>query len=56
VAADAEKHLTRSVNSSTAIMGPEFEFYVFDKVNFFQAPSMRSITSTRRKQCGVPAR
>ena len=38
VAADAEKYLTKSVRGATAVLGPEFEFYVFDKVNFFQGP------------------
>ncbi len=38
VAADAEKHLSRKRPGLKAVMGPEFEFYVFDKVNFFQGP------------------
>ncbi len=38
VAADAEKYLSRKKPGLKAIIGPEFEFYVFDKVNFFQGP------------------
>ncbi len=38
VAADAERALAKLVPNSTAILGPEFEFYVFDKVNYFQGP------------------
>ncbi len=38
VAADAEKYLSRMLPGTEAVMGPEFEFYVFDKVNFFQGP------------------
>ncbi len=38
VSADAERFLSRTLNGATAVMGPEFEFYVFDKVNFFQGP------------------
>jgi glutamine synthetase len=38
VAADAEKYLAKTVNGARLILGPEFEFYVFDKVNFFQGP------------------
>lgn len=38
VATDAEKYLSRMLPGTEAIMGPEFEFYVFDKVNFFQGP------------------
>lgn len=36
VAADAEAYLKKSINNVQCILGPEFEFYVFDKVNFFQ--------------------
>jgi len=39
VAADAEKHLTKIIRGARAIIGPEFEFYVFDRVNFFQGPN-----------------
>ena len=39
VAADAEKHLTKIIRGARAIVGPEFEFYVFDRVNFFQGPN-----------------
>ena len=38
VAADAEKYLTRTLPGTKAVFGPEFEFYVFDKVNFHQGP------------------
>lgn len=38
VAGDAEKYLQKSIRGASAIMGPEFEFYVFDHVNFFQGP------------------
>jgi glutamine synthetase len=38
VAGDAEKYLARTVKGARLILGPEFEFYVFDKVNFFQGP------------------
>jgi len=38
VAADAEKLLREMLPGTSAILGPEFEFYVFDKVNFFQGP------------------
>ncbi len=39
VSADAEKYLHKIVKGAKAIIGPEFEFYVFDKVNFFQGPA-----------------
>ncbi|MEZ5359362.1 MAG: type I glutamate--ammonia ligase [Candidatus Zixiibacteriota bacterium] len=38
VARDAETYLQKSVKGAKMIVGPEFEFYVFDKVNFFQGP------------------
>ncbi len=38
VAADAEKLLTKRIPGARCILGPEFEFYIFDKVNFFQGP------------------
>jgi glutamine synthetase len=38
VAKDAEALLEQSVPGASAIIGPEFEFYVFDKVNFAQRP------------------
>jgi len=38
VAADAEKYLAKTIPGAAAVIGPEFEFYVFDKVNFFQGP------------------
>lgn len=38
VARAAETHLARSIKGATAIFGPEFEFYVFDGVNYDQAP------------------
>ncbi len=36
VAADAEGYLRKAMPDVDCILGPEFEFYVFDKVNFFQ--------------------
>ncbi|HUV30760.1 MAG TPA: type I glutamate--ammonia ligase [Acidobacteriota bacterium] len=36
VAADAERFLAKTLKGSTIVLGPEFEFYVFDRVNFFQ--------------------
>lgn len=38
VARDAEKYLSKIKPGLRSIIGPEFEFYVFDKVNFFQGP------------------
>ena len=38
VARDAEVYLQKIVKGSQAIIGPEFEFYLFDKVNFYQGP------------------
>ncbi len=38
VAHDAEIFLNKIKPGLKAIIGPEFEFYVFDKVNFFQGP------------------
>lgn len=38
VARDAEKLLDRTMKGVQAILGPEFEFYIFDKVNFHQGP------------------
>jgi len=38
VARHAEKLLAESRGGLKAILGPEFEFYVFDKVNFHQGP------------------
>jgi glutamine synthetase len=38
VAEDSEKYLSKMINGAKAVFGPEFEFYVFDKVNFFQGP------------------
>ena len=38
VAKDAERFLQKHVKGTRMIVGPEFEFYVFDKVNFFQGP------------------
>jgi glutamine synthetase len=38
VTRDAERLLAKSVPGAAAIIGPEFEFYVFDKVNFAQRP------------------
>ncbi|MEA2030557.1 MAG: type I glutamate--ammonia ligase [candidate division Zixibacteria bacterium] len=36
ICAAAERSLDRLLKGTRAIIGPEFEFYVFDKVNFFQ--------------------
>ncbi|MCP4684366.1 MAG: type I glutamate--ammonia ligase [bacterium] len=38
VATDAEKLLGERLPGTKAVLGPEFEFYIFDKVNFFQGP------------------
>jgi len=38
VSADAEKYLGQVLKGVNLIIGPEFEFYVFDKVNFYQGP------------------
>jgi glutamine synthetase len=38
VAADAEKLLGQMLPGVKAVLGPEYEFYIFDKVNFFQGP------------------
>ncbi|MDX9859050.1 MAG: type I glutamate--ammonia ligase [candidate division Zixibacteria bacterium] len=38
VAADAEAYLTKTIKGAKIILGPEFEFYIFDRVNFFQGP------------------
>lgn len=38
VAEDAEAYLSKTVKGARMIIGPEFEFYVFDKVRFFQGP------------------
>lgn len=38
VVSDANKYLDKNLKGVKAILGPEFEFYVFDKVNFFQGP------------------
>lgn len=38
VAADAEKYLQKIQPGASCILGPEFEFYIFDKVNYFQGP------------------
>lgn len=38
VAADASRYLAQSLKGAAAIMGPEFEFYVFDRVDFSQRP------------------
>ncbi|MBD3403329.1 type I glutamate--ammonia ligase [candidate division GN15 bacterium] len=36
VAAAAEASLAKLIKGAKVILGPEFEFYVFDRVNFFQ--------------------
>jgi glutamine synthetase len=38
VARDSEKLLAQTLKGVQVILGPEFEFYVFDKVNFHQGP------------------
>jgi glutamine synthetase len=38
VAEDSEVYLSKTLKGAEAILGPEFEFYVFDKVRFFQGP------------------
>jgi len=38
VAQDAEKYMRKIVPGAQMFVGPEFEFYIFDKVNFFQGP------------------
>lgn len=38
VAADASAYLKKSLKGASAILGPEFEFYVFDRVDFSQRP------------------
>ncbi len=38
VAAAAEAYLKKTLPGTEAVIGPEFEFYIFDKVNFFQGP------------------
>ncbi len=38
VATDAERYLNKIIKGTQAIFGPEFEFYVFDNVSFFQGP------------------
>jgi glutamine synthetase len=38
VCKDAEKYLADNVGGARAILGPEFEFYVFEKVDFFNGP------------------
>jgi len=38
VTADADAYLKKTLKGAEMIIGPEFEFYVFDKVNFYQGP------------------
>jgi len=38
VAEDSEKLLAQMLPGASAVLGPEFEFYIFDKVNYFQGP------------------
>jgi len=38
VARDSEKLLAKTLKGTQVILGPEFEFYIFDKVNFHQGP------------------
>jgi hypothetical protein len=40
VAAAAERYLDKIVKGARAIIGPEFEFYLFDEVNFYQGPQI----------------
>ena len=38
VASDSEKYLGKVLKGTKAILGPEFEFYIFDRVSFYQGP------------------
>ena len=38
VARDSEKFLAQTLKGAQVILGPEFEFYIFDRVNFNQGP------------------
>jgi glutamine synthetase len=38
VAAAAEKYVGRVVEGADPIFGPEFEYYLFDRVNYDQQP------------------
>ncbi len=38
VAGDAESYLDKVKKGLKMVIGPEFEFYLFDKVNFYQGP------------------
>ncbi len=38
VTKDASAYLAKVIKGAQLIIGPEFEFYVFDRVNFFQGP------------------
>lgn len=38
VTADAQLYLAKSVKGAKALIGPEFEFYVFDEARFYQGP------------------
>ncbi len=40
VAAAAERYITKIVKGAQAIIGPEFEYYVFDKADYKQEPGM----------------
>jgi glutamine synthetase len=38
VASDAASYLGKTVKGASSILGPEFEFYIFDRVDFSQRP------------------
>jgi len=38
VAQHAEKYLAKTVKGAKSILGPEFEFYIFDSVSYYQGP------------------
>jgi glutamine synthetase len=40
VARDAEIYLRKIVKGAKSMIGPEFEFYIFDRVNFYQGPDI----------------
>lgn len=40
VARDAEAYLRKVVKGARSVIGPEFEFYIFDRVNFYQGPDI----------------
>ena len=44
VAGDAERYLDKVKKGLKMVIGPEFEFYLFDKVNFYQGPDQAEET------------